>query len=71
MTFNQVILMKTMEYVGIPHATQGFIQQSGITDMFDRKTDMLVFTYLDNYEAVNVIRLQLSRCDKGVPVTLL
>lgn len=69
MTFNQVILMKTVEYVGITHATQRFIEQSG--DMFDRKTDMLVFTYLDNYEAVDVIRLQLSRCDKGVPVTLL
>lgn len=62
--------MKTTEYVGIPHATQGFTEQSEVTDMFDRKTDMLVFTYLDNYEAVDV-RLQLSRCDKGVPVALL
>lgn len=37
-----------MEYIGIPHATQGFTGQSEITGMFDRKTDMLVFTCLDN-----------------------
>jgi hypothetical protein len=39
--------------------------------MFRRKTDVLVFTYLDNYETVDVVGLQLSRCDKGVPAALL
>jgi hypothetical protein len=65
-TFSQVIIMEGMEHEGIPQAAE-----CEIGGMFDRKTDVLVFTRIGNYEAVNVVRLQLSRCDKGVPFTLL